>query len=125
MLADHQFTYAAGQLRTSVDSLCEIIEGLPGRKDAVKYTGPTFVNIRSTLHTKGNAVKHLEDWRRMITECPEDAKRFIFMPDESVRPIWMFQCDAGPDHCCRNEATIASFVAFAKFVDADWMCQLH
>ena len=61
-LADHSFTYAPGhKLRPSVDALCEIVPGFPGQKDSVKYLGPTFINIRSTMHNKGSASKHLED----------------------------------------------------------------
>ena len=59
-LADHNFTYAPGhKLRPSVDAICEVIQGLPGRQDAIKYVGPTFVNIRSTLHNKGSAAMEI------------------------------------------------------------------
>ena len=61
-LAEHNFTYAPGhKLRPSVDSICEVVPGLPGRQDAIRYVGPTFVNIRSTLHNVGSAAKHYED----------------------------------------------------------------
>lgn len=74
-LPDHQYVVAAGhKLKPSVYALCRIDASLVGFPEAVKYTGPTAVRVRSCKHDRSTGETHLVDMIKLLSgeNCGEE-----------------------------------------------------
>ena len=66
-LPDHDFVVAAShRLRPSVYAGICIDDNKIGRPEAVGYSGPTFIALRSGEHTSSSAETHAEDLDRLL-----------------------------------------------------------
>ena len=61
VLADHQFAVKGHKIIPAVDSYCEVKSNMPGRKEAITYSGPTVVTCRSAMFDSSTAQQHLYD----------------------------------------------------------------
>lgn len=62
--------------------------------DAVSYSGPTYISIRSGEHSSSTAASHAHDFSRLL-----ELKEFdnILKYNTEVRPVLIFSVDGGPD----------------------------
>ncbi|GBN47502.1 hypothetical protein AVEN_105901-1 [Araneus ventricosus] len=74
-----------------------------GRIEAVGYSDPTYVVIRSGKHTTSTAYSHGLDFERLL-ELPEFDKITKF--DNAVKPVVVFVVDGGPNENPRYQKTI-------------------
>ncbi|GBO40725.1 hypothetical protein AVEN_212014-1 [Araneus ventricosus] len=74
-----------------------------GRIDAVEYSGPTYVAIRSGKQTTSTAYSHGLDFERLL-ELPEFDKITKF--DNAVKLVVVFVVDGVPDENPRYHKTI-------------------
>ena len=67
-LSYHQYVVAARhKLKPSVYVMCTIDEKCVGSPDAVKYTGPTAVRVRSCKHDRSTGETHLADLKKLLS----------------------------------------------------------
>lgn len=104
-LPDHDFVVAANhKLIPSVIAGCVIKSGQLGRTEAVGYSGPTYVAIRSGKHCSSTAFSHGLDFNRMC-ELPEFDQ--IIQYQGTVKPIIIITVDGGPDENPRYKKVIS------------------
>jgi hypothetical protein len=104
-LADHDIVIAPQhKLIPSVLAAMEIKQNCIGR-DAVTYSGPTYVAIRSAKHSSSNAFSHLQDMNR-INSLPS-FQNSLFTKDGLSKPVMIVTADGGPDENPRYEKTIS------------------
>ena len=84
------------KLIPSVIAGIKIEENSLGMRDAVGYSGPTYIVIRSGKHCSSTAYAHGLDFQRLleIKEFDEITKCGVNM---LVKPIVIFTVDGGPD----------------------------
>ncbi|GBN48315.1 hypothetical protein AVEN_29732-1 [Araneus ventricosus] len=103
-LPDNNWVVAARRkLILSVYAGIDIQKDGLGRIEAVGYSGPTYVAIRSGKHTTSTASSHGLDFERLL-ELPEFDKITKF--DNAVKPVVVFVVDGGPDENPRYQKTI-------------------
>lgn len=111
-LPDHDFVVAAGHklipsviagLEVSVDKL----------DNAVSYSGPTFIAIRSGKHDSSVAGTHAADLRYLY-DTVQSFKNLLYRQDGTVKPVLMVFVDGGPDENPRYKETIKA--ACANFI---------
>ena len=61
VLADHLFAVKGHKIIPAVDSYCEVKPSMPGRQEAITYSGPTVVTCRSGMFDSSTAQQHLYD----------------------------------------------------------------
>lgn len=128
-LPDHDFVVAARhKLIPSVYAAINIAPNGLGTREAVGYTGPTYVAIRSGRisifcvlsnseiyflgkHSSSTALSHDLDMERLI-DLPEFDKIIKF--NGKVKPVFIVTVDGGPDENARYEKTVK--VAIHHFV---------
>jgi hypothetical protein len=88
-------------------------------KQAVTYSGPTYIAIRSAKHDSSTALSHLEDMNR-INHLPA-FKSSLFTEDGVSKPIMIITVDGGPDENPRYEKTIHCAKTYFKEHDLDAM----
>lgn len=95
-LPDHDWVIATKhKLIPSVYAGCMIKENSMGRPEAVTYTGPTYIAIRSGKHSSSTASTHAVDFQKLTTL---EAFREIMRNETDVlKPIMMISSDGGPD----------------------------
>ena len=109
-LPDHDFAVAARhKLIPSVYAACVIN---PDKfTDAVSYSGPTYIAIRSMKHDSSTAFTHGHDLERL--RSVDSFKTVMSTPDGQVKPIFIVASDCGPDENPRFlkplQVTIARF----------------
>lgn len=66
-----------------------------GSKDAISYSGPTFVTIRSGKHSSSTAKTHAKDFSELmnLSEFEEITKS----ASGEIKPICIILVDGGPD----------------------------
>ena len=102
-LPDHDYVIASQhKLIPSVIGAMEVKKNCLG-PDAVTYSGPTNISIRSAKHLGSNAYHHLEDLKTIRTL--EEFKPFLFS-DGNSKSILIITVDGGPDENPRYEKTI-------------------
>lgn len=111
-LPDHDFAVAARhKLIPSVYAACIIN---PEKfTDAVSYSGPTYVAIRSMKHDSSTAFTHGRDLERL--KSVDNFKPFMCTSDGQVKPIFIVASDGGPDENPRFPKTLQ--VAVARFIE--------
>ena len=118
-LPDHDFVIATKhKLIPSVYGICKIKEN--GFSEAVTYSGPTYVAIRSGKHDSSNAAQHGKDIERMMNL--DDFKNEMMMKDLTLKPILFMTVDGGPDENLRFPKTLA--VAIHRFRKHDLDVQM-
>ncbi|KAJ8949395.1 hypothetical protein NQ318_007493 [Aromia moschata] len=95
-LPDHDFTIAARhKLIRSVYALCEVKPNEMGRPEAVSYSGPTYIAIRSGKHSSSTATSHAQDLDTLLTLEP--FLKFMKNGDGRVKRVLIISSDGGPD----------------------------
>ena len=95
------------KLNPSVYAGIKIDSNGMGNKDAVSYSGPTYVAIRSGKHASSTAYSHVLDVERLLNL--EIFQEFIKCPDSDlVKPVLIIVVDGGPDENPRYQKTIAA-----------------
>ena len=117
-LPDHDWVVAQKhKLIPSVYAgICIKPQGM-GRSNAVSYSGPTFIGIRSGKHGSSNASTHANDLDTVV-----HSKEFSGLAKNSigdVKPIFMITVDGGPDENPRYSNVIAHAVAHFKRYNLD------
>lgn len=110
-LPDHDFVIAAGhKLTPSVIAGLVISEGK--LDNAVGYSGPTYIGIRSGKHDSSIAATHAADLYHLYQNV-ESFHDLLFQANGLVKPILVIFVDGGPDENPRYRETIN--VACANF----------
>lgn len=117
-LPDHDFVIAPQhKLIPSVYAICEIKPNEMGRPEAVSYSGPTYIAIRSAKHSSSNATSHADDLNKLFS-C-DAFEKFVKDSQGIVKPIVIISCDGGPDENPRYPKVIANAVNHFKKYDLD------
>lgn len=113
-LPDHDWVVAERhKLIPSVYAAIVIKPEEEGRPEAVSYSGPTYIAIRSGKHSSSNAETHAVDFNRLM-RLPE-FEPIIKTDDGSLKPIVIFTVDGGPDENPRYQKVISA--AIKHFTD--------
>lgn len=108
-LADHDFAIASGhKLIPSVYACCVIDDTRMGEPQAVTYSGPTYIAIRSAKHSSSTSCTHSSDFERLKT-VPAFEK-FLKDAKGDVKPIVIISTDGGPDENPRFSKVISHAV---------------
>lgn len=83
-----------------------------GSPEAVTYSEPTYVAIRSGKHSSSNAETHATDVHK-LTELPT-FENMIRTGECFVKPVFIFTCDGEPDENPRYEWVIVSALQHFK-----------
>lgn len=114
-LPDHDWVVAERhKLIPSVNAFMEIAQNQIGDPLAVKYSGPTYISIRSGKHSSSTAVSHANDFERVINH-PE-FKYISEFSDGGVKPVLIIISDGGPDENPRYDKVKRCAIShFKKF----------
>lgn len=114
-LPDHDWVVAKGhKLIPSVYAGIRIAAKTPiGQPDAVTYSGPTYVAIRSGKHSSSTAATHAQDFETLLTL--DSFKDIMKTGSGEVKPVVIITVDGGPDENPRYPKVIAQ--AVKKFKD--------
>ena len=76
-----------------------------GNREAVAYSGPTYISIRSGKHSSSTALSHGLDFEKLLTlhEFDDITKSGV---DRTVKPILVLTVDGGPDENPRYQKVI-------------------
>lgn len=117
-LPDHDFVVAnQHKLIPSVYAGCSIKKNAMGKPEAVTYSGPTFIAIRSGKHSASTASSHAEDFRTLIEQ--ESFKEIFRNEFGNVKPIIMISSDGGPDENPRFPKVISNAINHFHEYDLD------
>nr|XP_023022210.1 uncharacterized protein LOC111510519 [Leptinotarsa decemlineata] len=117
-LPDHDFVVAEKhKLIPSVYAGILIKKDGEGSPEAVTYSGPTYVAIRSGKHSSSNAETHAIDIHK-LSELPT-FENLLRTREGFVKPVFIFTCDGGPDENPRYERVIISAIKHFKDFDLD------
>jgi hypothetical protein len=100
-LPDHDWVIAGKhKLTPSVYAGIDIKENGMGKIEAVSYSGPTYIAIRSGKHCSSTALSHGLDFERLLSIPEFD----VIMKDTSgnVKPVGITIVDGGPDENPRD-----------------------
>ncbi|XP_065639521.1 uncharacterized protein LOC136072280 [Hydra vulgaris] len=118
-LADHDFVIAPQhKLIPSVIAAIEIKKDCM-EKQAVTYSGPTYIAIRSAKHDSSTALSHLEDINRINHLLAFESS--LFTEDGVSKQAMVITVDGGPDENPRYEKTILCAKTYFKEHDFDGM----
>lgn len=117
-LPDHDWVVAEKhKLIPSVYAGIEIREKGMGKPEAVTYSGPTYIAIRSGKHSSSTAATHADD---LDTLLHMDIFRDLARDKEgNVKPIIIITVDGGPDENPRYNKTILQAVKHFKKYNLD------
>jgi hypothetical protein len=117
-LPDHDWVVAAGhKLIPSVYAGIQIQCNGLGNREAVGYSGPTYIAIRSGKHSSSTAFSHGLDFDKLLTLQEFDVITRTGI-DRLVKPILMLTVDGGPDENPRYQKVIT--VAVHHFLQHDF-----
>ena len=115
-LPDHNFTIAPmRRLTPSVIGAMEIKEKSYSR-EAVTYSGPTYVAIRSAKHSQSSVLYHLQD-RKLIRSLDEFSGSFE--NESNVKPVMIVTVDGGPDENPKYMKTVECAIDYFLKYDLD------
>uniref|UniRef100_UPI00358F8CD5 uncharacterized protein n=1 Tax=Myxine glutinosa TaxID=7769 RepID=UPI00358F8CD5 len=110
-LSDHDLVVAAQhKLIPSVIAAISIKKNCIKTVAGVTYSGPTYVGIRSAMHSSSSALHHLHDMKR-IRSLPEFRDN-MFCHDGLPKPVMIVTVDGGPDENPRYAKTIQCAVDY-------------
>lgn len=117
-LPDHDWVVAARhKLIPSVYAGCIIKPNDMGRAEAVTYSGPTYVAIRSGKHSSSTASTHAVDFEKVTTL--DNFKDIMRDEDGRLKPVVLISSDGGPDENPRYPKIIAQAIQHFKKYDLD------
>ena len=90
-----------------------------GQPDAVSYSGPTYVAIRSGKHSSSTAASHAQDFERLLSL--ESFDSITKTSTGEVKPVLMVSVDGGPDENPRYRAVIKHAVKTFTTHNLDFM----
>ena len=117
-LPEHDWVVATRhKLVPSVYAGIQIQSNGLGNREAVGYSGPTYLSIISGKHSSSTAFSHAPDFEKLLT-----LKKFEVITksdiDRVVKPIFIFKVDGGPDENPRYQKVIS--VAIHHFLQYDF-----
>ena len=105
-LPDHDWVVASRhKLIPSVYAGIEIQKDGLGKPEAVTYSGPTYIAIRSGKHCSSSAYSHGLDYERLL-ELEEFDIVTKDPSNKSIKPILIMSVDGGPDENPRYQKVI-------------------
>ena len=105
-LPDHDWVVAAQhKLIPSVYAGIVVQPNGLGKPEAVSYSGPTYIAIRSGKHSSSSAYAHALDFERLL-QLPEFDTITKYGPDKVVKPVIVITVDGGPDENPRYQKVI-------------------
>lgn len=108
-LPDHDFVVAERhKLIPSVYAGIHINRDGQGQPNAVTYSGPTYIAIRSGKHCSSTAETHAADLERLV-DVPA-FKSFVKTQEGLIKPIFISTSDGGPDENPRYARVIANAI---------------
>lgn len=117
-LDDHDFAVGQRhQLTPSVYAGIIIKENCMGRKEAVTYSGPTYIVIRSGKHSSSTAATHANDLIKLLTL--DEFKNLALGKDGKVKPVMIISVDGGPDENPRYKKVISHCISHFQKYDLD------
>ena len=122
-LPDHDWVIAARhKLIPSVYAGIIIKPDMMGRPEAVSYSGPTYISIRSGKHSSSTADTHAADLEHLFEL--EDFKKILLNTDKYAKPVFIVSVDGGPDENPRYEKVIKNAIShfFEHDLDAIFIC---
>ncbi|CAH0563025.1 unnamed protein product [Brassicogethes aeneus] len=115
-LPDHDWVIAAKhKLIPSVYAGCIIKANDMGRPEAITYSGPTYVAVRSGKHSSSTALSHSVDFNRLATL--DTFKEIMRNEEGNLKPVVLISSDGGPDENPRYAKVISH--AVNHFVEHD------
>lgn len=112
-LPDHDFTIASGhKLIPSVYACCVIEEDRMGEPQAVSYSGPTYIAIRSAKYSSSTTCTHSADFERLKTLGIFE--KFMKNAQGMMKPVIVISTDGGPDENPRFSKVIAHAIELFK-----------
>ncbi|XP_050498755.1 uncharacterized protein LOC126879621 [Diabrotica virgifera virgifera] len=115
-LPDHDWVIATRhKLIPSVYAGCIIKDNEMGRAEAVTYSGPTYVAIRSGKHSSSTASTHDVDFDKLATL--NNFEKIMRDEEGRLKPVVLISCDGGPDENPRYPKVIAH--AIDNFIKHD------
>lgn len=116
-LPDHDWVIAARhKLIPSVYAGIQIKPNGLGTREAVGYTGPTYIAIRSGKHSSSTAYSHAFDFERLLQLSEFDSITRSGI-DRLIKPVVVVTVDGGPDENPRYQKVIK--VAISHFCKYD------
>ena len=95
-LPDHDWVVGhRHKLAPSVYAGVIIKNNCMGQKEAVTYSGPTYIAIRSGKHCSSTASTHATDFDRLFEL--DDFQPIVKQDDGNTKPVLMLSVDGGPD----------------------------
>lgn len=90
-----------------------------GQPNAVSYSGPTYIAIRSGKHSSSTATTHAIDFERILKL--ENFESLMHTSSGEVKPVVVNFVDGGPDENPRYRKVIAETVKAFKTHDLDYV----
>ncbi|KAJ8710634.1 hypothetical protein PYW08_009149 [Mythimna loreyi] len=116
LLPDHDWVIATRhKLIPSVYAGCIIKGNDMGRAEAITYSGPTYVAIRSGKHSSSTASTHAVDFNKLATL--KNFKEIMRDEEGRLKPVVLISSDRGPDENPRYPKVISH--AIHHFVKHD------
>lgn len=85
-----------------------------GRPEAVTYSGPTYIAIRSAKHDSSTATSHALDLENLFKL--ENFKSLVYNENNEVKPVLILSVDGGPDENPRYQKVISHAISsFLKY----------
>ncbi|XP_065172441.1 uncharacterized protein [Atheta coriaria] len=115
-LPDHDWVIASRhKLIPSVYAGCIIKGNDMGRAEAITYSGPTYVAIRSGKHSSSTASTHAVDFNKLATL--DNFKEIMRDEEGRLKPVVLISSDGGPDENPRYSKVISC--AIHNFIKHD------
>lgn len=104
-LPDHDWVVAdRHKIIPSVYAAIKIKPEMLGKPEAVSYSGPTYVAIRSGKHCSSTATSHATDFETVLNL--DNFRDFAKTPNGFIKPVVILTVDGGPDENPRYEKVI-------------------
>lgn len=118
--ADHDFPVGPKhKLIPSVYAALTIEPGTSGDPKLVTNSGPTYVAIRSAVHSSSTAYSHSLDFSRLYSL--KEFEKTMLTKDLQAKPVAMIFTDGGPDENPRFKKTIAAAIDHFLTHDLDFL----
>ena len=119
-LPDHDWVIAEKhKLIPSVYAGIKITSNMLGQPQAVGYSGPTYIAIRSGKHSASTANTHAQDFETLLEL--EEFQALCKTGHGLVKPVVIMTVDGGPDENPRYQKVIAFAIQHFKRYDLDAM----
>ena len=116
-LSDHDFAVGSRHQLTPSVYAGIVIKPDAMEREAVTYSGPTYVAIRSEKHSSSTAATHAHYLRKVFTL--DHFEKLVKTEDGRVKPVLMLFVDGGPDENPRFSGVIVNAVSHFREYDLD------